>query len=180
MVIDYQVSLKETRRAQQTIQKLKWIKLELQRTVSDATKKGDARWSTFSGQIYWGVLSCLHAKRLGKWGEYWWPDYDYQKRLLMGKSIQISCFRAEQGGRSWGSAGAALPERSGSSTKGRTSNIRYFVAKPSIVAIYALFERLSQGFQLKPSCSHRACFLRAFNKSNPSFVELSTKALLLS
>ena len=85
-----------------------------------------------------------------------------------------------QGGRSWGSAGAALPERSGSSTKGRTSNIRYFVAKPSIVAIYALFERLSQGFQLKPSCSHRACFLRAFNKSNPSFVEFSAKAILLS
>ena len=39
--------------------------------------------------------------------------------------------------------GAALPERSGSSTKGRTSNIRYFVAKPSIVAIHALFEKLS-------------------------------------
>ena len=51
--------------------KLKCIKWELQRTVSDATKKGEARWSPFSGQIYWGVLSCLHAKRLGKWGEYW-------------------------------------------------------------------------------------------------------------
>ena len=57
--------------------KLKCIKWELQRTVSDATKKNCQVWniiqleSTFSGQIYWGVLSCLHAKRLGKWGEYW-------------------------------------------------------------------------------------------------------------
>ena len=42
-------------------------------------------------------------------------------------------------------ARAALTERSGSSTKGRT-NIRYFVAKLSIVAIYALFERLSSSF----------------------------------
>ena len=49
----------------------------------------------------------------------------------------------EQGGTCWGSAGAALHERSGSSTKGRTPNIRYFVAKLSIVAIYELFERLS-------------------------------------
>ena len=49
-----------------------------------------------------------------------------------------------------------------------------------------------QGLLRKPSCSHRACFLqksfqqkqtffrRAFNESNPSFVELSTKAILLS
>ena len=44
-------------------------------------------------------------------------------------------------------ARAALTERSGSSAKGRTPNIRYFVAKLSIVAIYTLFERLSQGFQ---------------------------------
>ena len=43
-------------------------------------------------------------------------------------------------------ARAALTERSGSSTKRRTPNIRYLVAKPSIVAIYSLFERLSQGF----------------------------------
>ena len=48
-----------------------------------------------------------------------------------------------QGGRCWGSAGAALHDRSGSSTTGRTPNIRYFVAKLGIVAIYALFERLS-------------------------------------
>ena len=54
-----------------------------------------------------------------------------------------------QGGRCWGSAGAAFHERLGSSTKGRTPNIRYFVAKPSIVSIYAFFERLSQGFQRK-------------------------------
>ena len=45
-----------------------------------------------------------------------------------------------QGGRCWGTAGPAVPERSGSSPKGRTPNIRYFVAKLSIVAIYALFE----------------------------------------
>ena len=40
-------------------------------------------------------------------------------------------------------ARAALTERSGSSTKGRTPNIRYVVAKLCIVAIYVLFERLS-------------------------------------
>ena len=50
-----------------------------------------------------------------------------------------------------------------------------FVAKLSNVAIYALFERLSQGFQRKPSCIRRA-----FNESNRAFVELSTKAILLS
>ena len=72
-------------------------------------------------------------------------------------------------------ARAALTERSGSSTKGRTPNIRYFVAKPSIVAIYALFERLSQGFQRKPSCFHRAYY-----ESHLAFEELSTKAILLS
>ena len=44
-------------------------------------------------------------------------------------------------------ARAALTERTGSSTKGRTPNICYFVTKPSIVAIYALFEMLSQSFQ---------------------------------
>ena len=48
-----------------------------------------------------------------------------------------------QGGRCCASARAALTERSGSSTKGRTPNIRYFVAKLSNVAIYALFERHS-------------------------------------
>ena len=71
-------------------------------------------------------------------------------------------------------ARAALTERSGSSAKGRTPNIRYFVAKLINVAIYALFERLSQGFQRKPSCFHRA-----FNEGHPVFVELSTKAILL-
>ena len=67
-----------------------------------------------------------------------------------------------------------LSARSGSSTKGRIPNIRYFVAKPSIVLIYAFFERLSQGFQRKPSCFHRA-----FNEGHPVFVELSSKAILL-
>ena len=70
-------------------------------------------------------------------------------------------------------ARAALTERAGSSTKGRTPNC--FVAKLSIVAIYALFERLSQGFERKSSC-----FRRAFNESHLAFVELSTKDILLS
>ena len=72
-------------------------------------------------------------------------------------------------------ARVALTERSGSSTKGWTPNIRNFVAKLSIVTIYALFERLSQGFERKSSC-----FRRAFNESHLAFVELSTKAILLS
>ena len=81
----------------------------------------------------------------------------------------------KQGGRCCASTRAALTERSGSSTKGRTPNIRYFVAKLSIVAIYALFERLSQGFERKSSC-----FRRALNESHLAFVEHSTKAILLS
>ena len=52
-----------------------------------------------------------------------------------------------QGGRNWGSVGATLSERAGSSPKGRTANIRYFVAKRSILPIYAFFERLSWSFQ---------------------------------
>ena len=72
-------------------------------------------------------------------------------------------------------ARAAFTERSGSSTKGRTPNIRYSVAKLTIVAIYTLFERLSQGFERKSSC-----FRRAFNKSHLAFIELSTKVILLS
>ena len=32
----------------------------------------------------------------------------------------------------------------------------FFVAKVSIVPIYALFERLSQGFKQKPSCFRKA------------------------
>ena len=46
-----------------------------------------------------------------------------------------------QGGRCCASAGSALTERSG------TPNIRYVVAKLSIVTIYTLFKRLSQGFE---------------------------------
>ena len=61
-----------------------------------------------------------------------------------------------QGGRSWGVAVGALPERSGSSTKGRIPNIRYFGAK--------LFSR----------------FTRFLNQSHPAFVELSTRFILLS
>ena len=72
-------------------------------------------------------------------------------------------------------ARAALTKRSGSSTKGRTPNIRYFVAKLSIVAMYTLFERLSQGFERKSSR-----FRRAFNESHPAFVDHSTKVILLS
>ena len=59
---------------------------------------------------------------------------------------------------------AALTERSGSSTKGRTPNIRYFVAKLTTVAIYVLFEG----------------FLRALDESHPAFGELSMKVILLS
>ena len=36
----------------------------------------------------------------------------------------------------------AVTKRSGSSTKGRTPDICYFVAKICIVTIYSLFERL--------------------------------------
>ena len=96
-------------------------------------------------------------------------------RYVAFEFVLVSYLGHWQGGRCCASARAALTERSGSSTKGRTPNIRYFVAKLSIVAIYALFERLSQGFQRKPSC-----FRRAFNKSHPAFVDLSTKAILLS
>ena len=61
-----------------------------------------------------------------------------------------------------------LPERSRSSSKGRTSNIGLLVTKLNIVAIYAFFETLSDS--------------RAFNESHPdpAFVELSTKVILFS
>ena len=58
------------------------------------------------------------------------------------QTVIVVFLSLQQGGRCWGSAGAALHDRSGSSTTGRTPNIRYFVAKLGIVAIYALFERL--------------------------------------
>ena len=60
----------------------------------------------------------------------------------------------------------AVTERSGSSSKGRTLNIRYVVVKLGIVAIYALFERQSN-------------IHRVFNKSRPAFGELSMKVSLL-
>ena len=60
----------------------------------------------------------------------------------------------------------AVTKRPGSSRKRRTPNIRYFVAKLSIVAIYTLFERLLESFQWKSSY-----FRRAFNKNNPAFGE---------
>ena len=68
-----------------------------------------------------------------------------------------------QGGRSWGVAVGALPERSGSSTKGRIPNIRYFGAK--------LFSRFTRFLNQR----HRG----AFNESHPAFVELSTRFILL-
>ena len=52
--------------------------------------------------------------------------------------------------RGWGRAGAALPERSGSSTKGRTPNILMW-----------------------------SCFRRALNESLPSLGELSAEVILL-
>ena len=53
--------------------------------------------------------------------------------------------------------------------------IRYFVAKLSIVAIYALFERPPQSFLRKSSC-----FGSVFNESQLAFEGLSTKVSLLS
>ena len=87
---------------------------------------------------------------------YGWAGHVNQSETVEEVLAQVSDYDIEnilegiyvwQGGTCCASARAALTERSGSSTKGRTPNIRYFVAKPSIVAIYALFERLSQGFQ---------------------------------
>ena len=55
---------------------------------------------------------------------------------------------------------AALAQRSGSSPKGRTPNMRDFTAKLSIVAIYTLFKKafkvilLSESFQRKSACFH--------------------------
>ena len=86
-----------------------------------------------------------------------------------------NCIKGFWAGQVWPDvAQPAVTERSGSSTKGRTPNIRYFVAKLSIVAFYALFERLSQSIERKPSC-----FRRALNESHPVFVELSTKDILI-
>ena len=44
-------------------------------------------------------------------------------------AVDFSVMEQEQGGRRYASVRAALTERSGSSSKGRTPNIRYFVAK---------------------------------------------------
>ena len=84
--------------------------------------------------------------------------------------VIVIIITVRQGGRCCASARAALTERSGSSTKGRTPNIRYFDAKLSIVAIYTSFKE-------RKSC----CICRAFNKSHPdpAFVELPTKVILL-
>ena len=49
-----------------------------------------------------------------------------------------------QGGRYWGTEVPALHERSGSSTKRRTPNIRYFVAKLSIVTVSTCCHKLSK------------------------------------
>ena len=95
-------------------------------------------------------------------------DYNWCMFILIDWSWLI-LVDADWWWQGWGSAGVALHERSGSSTKGRTPNIRYFVAKPCIVAIYALFERLSQGFEWKSSC-----FRRAFNESHPMFGETAS------
>ena len=63
---------------------------------------------------------------------------------------------------------------SGSSTKGRTPNIRYFVAKLSIVAIYALYERPPKSFLRKSSY-----FESVFNESQLAFEGLPTKVSLV-
>ena len=48
--------------------------------------------------------------------------------------------KVNQGGRCCGTVVTAVLERSGSSPKGRTLEIRYFVTKLRFVAIYALYE----------------------------------------
>ena len=68
-------------------------------------------------------------------------------------------------------ARAALTEWSGSSTNGRTPNIRYFVTKLSIVAMYAFFEGLSQGFEQKSSTTLRDYFVPT-PMYHPGFVYL--------
>ena len=72
-------------------------------------------------------------------------------------------------------AQAALTEKSRSSTKGRTPNIRYFVAKLSIVAIYALYERPPKSFLRKSSY-----FESVFNESQLAFEGHSTKVSQIS
>ena len=67
-------------------------------------------------------------------------------------------------------ARAVLTEWSGSSTNGRTPNIRYFVTKLSIVAMYAFFEGLSQGFEQKSSTTLRDYFVLA--ESPPTTLDL--------
>ena len=63
-----------------------------------------------------------------------------------------------------GNRGRAVHKRSGSSMKGRTPNIRYFVTKLSIVATYAFLK------------GHH----RAFYESHPALGVFSTKVSLLS
>ena len=69
-----------------------------------------------------------------------WITYTWQSTCHISH-MQNYLLSSEIGGldRVANVARAALAERSGSSTKGRTPNIRYFVAKPSIVSIYAFF-----------------------------------------
>ena len=61
-------------------------------------------------------------------------------------------------------ARAALTERSGSSTKGRSPNIRY----------------LSRNLVLSQFTRFLKAFHRAFNESHPAFIELSKRAILFS
>ena len=67
----------------------------------------------------------------------------------------------------WPLKGQCLLRKEGSPT------YVFLSRKFSIVAIYSLFERLSQRIERKLSC-----FRRAFNESHPAFVELSTKATI--
>ena len=72
-----------------------------------------------------------------------------------------------------------MHERSESSTKGMTPNIRYLFAKLSIVAIYALYERAPQSF-LRKSSYFGPKFGSVFNESQLAFEGLSTNVSLLS
>ena len=94
-------------------------------------------WTLHQGH-YLGIFECaLHS-----------DIYDVNAHCLI------------QGGRCFGTLGPAVTERSGSSTKGRTPDIRYFVAKLSIVAIYKLFKMLLPSFEWKSFCFHRGFVLK--------------------
>ena len=141
------------------------------------------------GPIYYYTYDLIDWPRVPKIAQmHWWGQtLQVQRECVWLKEVssnfkrqkgwQLS--RPQQGSRCWGNAGTAFPERSESSTKGRPPNIRYFVAKLSIVAIYALFEAKATKVILLWESFQRnsACFWRALNKSQPAFEEVSESPL---